>query len=92
MTGSNNLIKSNKASLNDLDGFDNAAGAGNNYSGNSSNTSGKENSGAEYSFVTAGVNGGSNRADGINVPKTSVPTKCPDFAHGGLGLRMILMS
>jgi hypothetical protein len=85
VTGNSNQIKSNKANLNGTtindDGFKNAAGAGNNYSGNSSNTGGKENTGAEYSFVTAGVNGNGNRADGVNVPKTSVPTKCPDFAQ-----------
>jgi hypothetical protein len=83
VSGGSNQIKSNKASLNGGDGFQNAGGAGNNYSGNSSNTGGKENTGAEYRFVTAGVNGGSNRADTINVPKTSIPTKCPTFAQAG---------
>ena len=81
--GSSNQIKGNRVNLNAADGLKNAAGAGNNYSGNSSNTGGKENVGAEYNFVTAGVNGGSNRADGVNVPKTSAPTKCADFAQAG---------
>ena len=80
VTGSNNQIKSNKASLNTLDGFLNGAGSGNTYSGNSSNTGGKENGGAEYRFVTSGVDGGSNRADGVNVP--SAAKGCTSFAAG----------
>ena len=83
VSGGSNQIKSNKANLNGADGFQNFGGASNKYSGNSSNTGGKENAGAEYRFVTAGVNGGSNRADGVNVPKTSAPTKCADFAQAG---------
>jgi len=80
-TAGSNQIKSNSASLNGGDGFRNDGGSGNSFSGNGSNTGGKENVGAEYSFVAAGVNGGSNRADGINVPKLTIPTKCPDFAQ-----------
>ena len=68
VVGNNNQIKSNKANSNGSDGFRNHAGTGNTYSGNSSNTGGKENGGAEYNFITTGVNGGSNRADGVNVP------------------------
>ncbi len=81
--GSNNQVKSNKANSNGHDGFWNFGGAGNNYSGNSSNTGGKPNGLHQYEFTTAGVNGGSNRADGVNVPKTSAPTKCADFAQAG---------
>ncbi len=79
-SGNSNTIKGNRASLNTLDGYKNAAGTSNNYSGNSSNTGGKENGGAEYRFITAGVNGGSNRADGTNVPSAG---KCPTFPAAG---------
>ena len=89
VTGGSNRSRATRPTSNTLDGFNNAAGAGNNYSGNSSNTGGKENGGAEYRFVTAGVNGGSNRADGINVP--SAAKGCTSFARRS-GLRVILMS
>jgi hypothetical protein len=78
--GGSNQIKSNRVNLNTADGLKNAAGAGNNYSGNSSNTGGKENGGAEYRFVTTGVDGGSNRADGVNVPAAA--KGCTSFNAG----------
>jgi hypothetical protein len=77
--GNSNQIKSNKASLNTADGFKNV-GSTNNYSGNSSNTGGKENGGAEYNFVATGINGGSNRADGTGVP--SAAKGCTSFNAG----------
>ena len=83
VSGNSNQIKSNKASLNTGDGFQNAGGTSNKYSGNSSNTGGKENVGAEYRFVTAGVNGGSNRADGTNVPSRG---EVPDVRRRRYGL------
>ena len=78
-TGNTNLIKSNKTNLNGGDGIK-SVGTGNKYSGNGSNTGGKENTGFEYSFVAAGTNQGSNRADGVNVPTAG---KCPNFAAAG---------
>jgi hypothetical protein len=78
--GNTNAIKSNKANLNVGDGFNNANGVNNKYSGNSSNTGGKENGGAEYRFVTTGIDGGSNRADGVNVP--SAAKGCTSFNAG----------
>jgi parallel beta-helix repeat protein len=81
-TGTGNIIKSNKANSNKGDGFNNSATdtPSNNFSGNSSNTGGKENIGAEYRFVAAGINGGSNRADGVNVP--SAAKGCTSFNAG----------
>jgi hypothetical protein len=39
-----------------------------------------ENAGAEYRLLDAVTNaGGGNKADGILVPKTTVPVKCPAF-------------
>jgi hypothetical protein len=80
VSGNTNTIKGNKASLNSGDGFANPSGTSNNYSGNSSDTGGKDNGGAEYRFGTAGVNGGSNRANGINVPSAG---HCPTFPTAG---------
>jgi hypothetical protein len=75
--GGSNQIKSNKANSNGGDGFKNAAGANNKYTGNSSNTGGKENGLAEYRFLTTGLDGGSNRSNGVGVP--SAAQGCPTF-------------
>jgi hypothetical protein len=77
-SGNTNSIKSNKANLNGLDGFNNAGpGTNNKYTGNSSNTGGKENGLAEYRFLTTGLDGGSNRSNGVGVP--SAAQGCPTF-------------
>ena len=69
--GTGNIIKSNTANKNTGDGFRNN-GSNTNFNSNKSNNGaslGKyENLGAEYRFVTTGINGGSNKADGVSVP------------------------
>ncbi len=49
-----------------------------------SNKSGNpENGGAEYQLDVDAIDQGGNRADGIQIPKTTAPEKCPLFAAAG---------
>jgi uncharacterized repeat protein (TIGR01451 family) len=87
VTGTNNLFKGNKVSKNNDDGFD-ISGSGNRLASNASNNGGSggssENGGYEYRLTVGAVNLGGNKADGIRIPKTSAPQKCPTFPAAGL--------
>ena len=49
-----------------------------------SNQSGSpENGGAEYQLDVDAANLNGNRADGIGIPKVSIPPKCPTFPAAG---------
>jgi hypothetical protein len=87
VTGATNLLQSNTANKNSGDGFVIAA-TGNKVQNNQSNTSGpggtNENKGYEYRLIVGASNVGGNRADGIAIPKTTAPTKCPTFPAAGV--------
>jgi hypothetical protein len=83
--GVGNLLLDNRANANGGKGFDVSGGTSvgpNRLKNNQSNSaaSGTENGGGEYVLLNYVKNdGGGNRADGIVVPKTSAPVKCPAF-------------
>ena len=83
--GAGNLLQDNRANASGGNGFDVSGGtsaAPNRLKNNQSNTAGSvtENGGGEYVLLNYVKNdGGGNKADGIVVPKTSAPVKCPAF-------------
>jgi hypothetical protein len=83
--GVGNLLQDNRANANGGKGFDVSGGTGaapNRLKNNQSNSagSGTDNGGGEYVLLNYVKNdGGGNKADGIVVPKTSAPVKCPTF-------------
>lgn len=90
VTGTGNVLDSNKVSANGGDGIDVSGGSGstgNKLRGNQSNLSNsggtKENAGAEFRLLGTVTNLGGNKADGIGVPKVTAPQKCPTFPGVG---------
>jgi parallel beta-helix repeat protein len=84
-------IDGNSASKNQGDGFDirgGTAASANKLKNNQSNTGGagtsSENVQAEYRLLNTVTNLGSNKADSIVVPKTTVPKKCDLFPATGV--------
>ena len=93
VSGSGNLLQDNKASANLGNGFTvTATASGTLLKNNQSNTSGsaanKENGGYEFRLYAKAVDQGSNKADGIGIPKTSAPQKCRTFPAAGTTLRI----
>ena len=90
--GTGNILEENTANLNGGDGFDVSGGGNsptlaNHYKKDESNSGSsggsRENVGAEYrSLNSVNVTGTPNKADNINIPKTSSPTKCATFPSG----------
>ena len=86
VSGADNAVDSNKASANAGDGFRISGGtatAPNTVRSNQSNLDNadgnRENGGAEFRLLGFVKGLGGNKADGIGVPKTGSPPKCPAF-------------
>jgi hypothetical protein len=87
ISGPGNLFQDNKASKNTLFGFDIAAGTSSkpnrlrsNASNNGSSGGSSENDSFEFNLLDYVKNeSGGNKADGVGIPKTTVPTKCSQF-------------
>jgi parallel beta-helix repeat protein len=87
-TATGNTFDSNKAYKNTGAGFETTSAAtSTKFVNNQSNTGSaggtSENVGAEYLLGVLGINGGSNTADTIGIPKTTATTKCPTFPAAG---------
>jgi len=90
VVGAGNTLSSNKASNNRDDGFDISGGGAltaNILKGNQSNqgsaNGNRENTVAEYRLLGTVKSQGSNKADGITVPKLGAPQKCVGFPLSG---------
>jgi parallel beta helix pectate lyase-like protein len=88
VVGTGNTLDSNKTSANGGNGINVTATATgtklkSNQSNNGSSGSSTENVGAEFLLGVAAVNQGGNKADGISIPKTTAPVKCPTFPAAG---------
>ena len=81
--GAGNTLDGNRVTGNTGHGIHvTATAAGTKLKGNQSGS--PENGGAEYRLDTAATDQGGNRADGISIPKVSIPQKCPTFAAAGV--------
>jgi len=87
ISGSGNFFQDNKASKNTLFGFDISGGTSSkpnrlrsNASNNGSSGGSSENDSFEFNLLDYVKNeSGGNKADGVGIPKTTVPTKCSQF-------------
>jgi hypothetical protein len=87
ISGPGNYFQDNKASKNTLFGFDISGGTSSkpnrlrsNASNNGSSGGSSENDGFEWQLLDYVKNeSGGNKADGVGIPKTTVPTKCSQF-------------